>query len=139
MDFGGIYKYVDQDHIKHALLKQIAANDIRFVLPLFTEAWKSEFWREFGYDGATFITDTTHPSIDVFFHDYLYRVFGGDYQADYIFYKLQKILNDKKATRNFIGVRVFGSYFRIKNRIKGKHKSKSEEAEKLFLYLKDNF
>lgn len=139
MYFSGIYKYVKEDDIKEALLNQVKHNEIDFVLPLFYEAWKSKFWHKFGYDGATFITDTTHPSIDVFFHDYLYRVFGGDYQSDYIFYKLQKILKDKKATRNFVGVRVFGSYFRIKNRIKGKHKSKSEEGKKLFLYLKDNF
>ena len=133
--FGNIYKYLTESEIKKALFRQIVDNDLLFLMPCFNEAWNSKFWRKKGYDGATFITDTTHPSIDVFIHDYLYRCFGGDKKADVIFYNLQRLLKDPKAKRNYIGVRVFGSYFRIKNKFNKIHSPIPKVYEELYLYL----
>jgi hypothetical protein len=135
MYFGNIYKYLTEEEIKTALLRQIESNNLQFLKPAFLEAWASRFWINKGYDGATFITDTTHPSIDVFIHDYLYRCFGGNKKADIIFYNLQLLLNDPKAKRNYFGVRVFGSYFRLKNKFKKIHSPISKVYEELYLYL----
>lgn len=139
MYFGNIYKYLKENEIKKALIRQIEDNGLQFVYPVFQEAWASSFWRTRGYDGATFIQDTVHPSIDVFLHDYFYRCFGGSKKADVIFYKMQQILKDKKAKRNYYGIRIFGSYFRLNHWIKGNRKELSENSEKLYLYLVNNF
>lgn len=104
-------------------------------MPVFEEAWQSKFWRDKGYDGATFIEDKTHPSLDVFLHDWAYRVYGGNKYDDYIFYKLQRILKDK-AKRNYFGVRVFGLPLRLKNRIKNKPGKSTENVIKLYNILK---
>jgi hypothetical protein len=136
MRFGGIYPYFEEDEIKQALLKQIRDKNLRFVLPVFWEAWESKFWRTEGYDGATMVQDKAHPSIDIFLHDWGYRVYGGNFKDDYIFFKLQKLLGDK-ALRNYIGVRIGGVYFRLKNRlIKEKKGTSTEKTEELYKFLK---
>lgn len=136
MYFGHIYPYLTEEQIKQALLKQIRDKNLRFVLPVFWEAWESKFWRTEGYDGATMVQDKAHPSIDIFLHDWSYRVYGGNFKDDYIFYKLQKLLGDK-ALRNFIGVRIGGAYFRLKNRVfKEKKGTSTKNTVDLYNFLK---
>lgn len=136
MYFGNIYPYFTEDEIKTALLRQINAYNLGFLVAVFEEAWESKFWRDKGYDGATFITDKTHPSIDVFIHDWGYRVYGGNKYDDYVFYKLQKILKDK-AKRNYVGVRLGGFVLRIKNRyLKGKKGNSTDKLIQVYEHLK---
>ena len=134
--FGNIYPYFTEEEIKTALIRQVEDNNLNFLKPAFFKMWASRFWVESGFDGATGVQDFQHPSIDVFLHDYLYRVFGGGYEADFIFYKIQQLLNDPNAKRNFAGVRVLGSYFRLKHYLKGNRKENPQEFKDLFLYLK---
>jgi len=136
MYFGNIYPYFTEEEIKTALLRQIHTYNLGFLMPVFNEAWDSKFWRERGYDGATFIQDKTHPSIDVFLHDWGYRVYGGNKIDDYVFYKLQKILKDK-AGRNYIGVRLGGFVLRLKNKfIKKKSGDSTDKLIEVYNYLK---
>tara|TARA_R100001015_G_C4613982_1_gene169753 strand:+ start:954 stop:1370 length:417 start_codon:yes stop_codon:yes gene_type:complete len=136
MYFGNIYPYFTEEEIKTALLRQINTYNLGFLMPVFNEAWDSKFWRERGYDGATFIQDKTHPSIDVFLHDWGYRVYGGNKIDDYVFYKLQKILKDK-AGRNYIGVRLGGFVLRLKNKfIKKKSGDSTDKLKEVYNYLK---
>jgi len=135
MYFGNIYPFLTEDEIKNALLRQVNTYNLLFLLPVFEEAWESKFWRDKGYDGATFITDKSHPSIDVFIHDWAYRVHGGNYMDDFIFYKLQVILKDK-AKRNYLGVRIAGMFLRVRNRVfKGKKGNSTENTKQLYNYL----
>ena len=135
MYFGNIYPYFTEEEIRTALLRQIEKFKIGYVMPVFEEAWQSKFWRDKGYDGATFIEDKTHPSLDAFLHDWGYRVYGGNKYDDYIFYKLQRILKDK-AKRNYLGVRFFGLPLRIKNRLNNKPGKSTENVIKLYKILK---
>jgi hypothetical protein len=136
MYFGNIYQFLTEDEIKNALLRQVNTYNLLFLLPVFEEAWESKFWRDKGYDGATFITDKTHPSIDVFLHDWGYRVYGGNYMDDFIFYKLQLILKDK-AKRNYLGVRIGGFVLRVRNRVfKGKKGDSTENTVQLYNFLR---
>lgn len=136
MYFGNIYPFLTEDEIKNALLRQVNTYNLLFLLPVFEEAWESKFWRDKGYDGATFITDKAHPSIDVFLHDWGYRVYGGNYMDDFIFYKLQLILKDK-AKRNYLGVRLGGFVLRVRNRVfKGKKGDSTENTVQLYNFLR---
>ena len=135
MYFGNIYPYFTEEEIRTALLRQVEKFKIGYVMPVFEEAWQSKFWRDKGYDGATFIQDKTHPSLDAFLHDWGYRVYGGNKYDDYIFYKLQRILKDK-AKRNYLGVRFFGLPLRIKNRFNNKPGKSTENVIKLYRILK---
>ena len=136
MYFGNIYPYFTEEEVKNALLRQINSYNLGFLMPVFNEAWDSKFWREKGYDGATFIQDKTHPSVDAFLHDWGYRVYGGNKYDDYVFYKLQKILKDK-AKRNYIGVRLGGFVLRIKNRyIQKKSGTSTDRLKEVYNYLK---
>jgi hypothetical protein len=135
MYFGNIYPYFTEEEIRTALLRQINAYNLIFLMPVFNEAWDSKFWRDKGYDGATFIQDKTHPSIDVFLHDWGYRIYGGNKIDDYVFYKLQKILKDK-AKRNYVGVRLGGFVLRMKNRMKGKDGRSTDKLKEIYDYLK---
>ena len=136
MYFGNIYPYFTEEEVKNALLRQINSYNLGFLMPVFNEAWDSKFWREKGYDGATFIQDKTHPSVDAFLHDWGYRVYGGNKYDDYVFYKLQKILKDK-AKRNYIGVRLGGFVLRMKNRyIQKKSGTSIDRLKEVYNYLK---
>tara|TARA_R100001463_G_scaffold19085_1_gene47085 strand:+ start:3870 stop:4292 length:423 start_codon:yes stop_codon:yes gene_type:complete len=136
MYFGNIYPYFTEEEIRTALIRQIKKHNLNYVMSVFEEAWQSKFWREKGYDGATFIEDKTHPSLDVFLHDWGYRVYGGNKYDDYVFYKLQKILKDK-AKRNYLGVRIGGFILRIKNRIiEKKPGTSTDNLIKLYRLLK---
>jgi len=136
MYFGNIYPYFTEEEVKNALLRQINSYNLGFLMPVFNEAWDSKFWRERGYDGATFIQDKTHPSVDAFLHDWGYRVYGGNKYDDYVFYKLQKILKDK-AKRNYIGVRLGGFVLRIKNKyIQKKSGTSTDRLKEVYNYLK---
>jgi len=136
MYFGNIYPYFTEEEVKNALLRQINSYNLGFLMPVFNEAWDSKFWREKGYDGATFIQDKTHPSVDAFLHDWGYRVYGGNKYDDYVFYKLQKILKDK-AKRNYIGVRLGGFVLRIKNKyIQKKSGTSTDRLKEVYNYLK---
>lgn len=135
MYFGNIYPYFTEEEVRAALLRQIRKHNITYVMPVFEEAWQSKFWRVDGYDGATFIQDKTHPSVDVFIHDWAYRVYGGNKYDDYIFYRLQKILKDR-AKRNYLGVRIFGFPLRLKNRIQKKSGLSTNNVLKLYKALK---
>ena len=137
MYFGNIYKFLTEKEIKNALQRQINHYNLLFLMPLFNEAWASRFWVKYGYDGATGIEDETHPSIEIFLHDYAYRVFGGNYKDDYIMFKLQKLMGKKKALRNFIGTTTFGFFFKAKNRIlKGKSNTSTENVNRIYNYLR---
>ena len=59
MYFGNIYPYFTEEEIRTALLRQINSYNLIFLMPVFNEAWDSKFWRDRGYDGATFIQDKT--------------------------------------------------------------------------------
>ena len=136
MYFGNIYPYFTEEEIRTALIRQIKKHNLNYVMSVFEEAWQSKFWREKGYDGATFIEDKTHPSLDVFLHDWGYRVYGGNKYDDYVFYKLQKILKDK-AKRNYLGVRIGGFILRIKNKIiEKKPGTSTDNLIKLYRLLK---
>ena len=136
MYFGNIYPFLTEEEIKNALLRQVNYYNLLFLMPVFNEAWESKYWRTNGYDGSTFISDKSHPSIDAFLHDWGYRVYGGNYKDDYVFYKLQKILGDK-AKRNYFGGIVGGFFFRAKNRIfKGKKGESTEKLDDLYHYLR---
>mgnify|MGYP003133070186 FL=1 len=138
MYFGNIYPYFTEEEIRAALVRQIKDNNLNYITSVFEEAWQSKFWREKGYDGATFIQDKTHPSVDAFLHDWGYRVYGGNKYDDYVFYKLQKILKDK-AKRNYIGVRLGGFILRMKNKyIQKKPGTSTENLVKLYNFLKNN-
>lgn len=137
MYFGNIYPFLTEEEIKKALLRQINYYNLLFLMPVFNEAWESKFWRSFGYDGATGIEDKEHPSIEIFLHDWAYRVYGGNYKDDYIMYKLQKLMGKKTAFRNFLGTVVIGSVFKLKNRlIKGKKNTSTENTELIYKYLR---
>ncbi len=136
MYFGNIYPYFTEEEIRTALIRQIKQYNLNYVMPAFEEAWQSKFWREKGYDGATFIQDKTHPSVDAFLHDWGYRIYGGNKYDDYVFYKLQKILKDK-AKRNYIGVRLGGFFLRMKNKyIQKKPGTSTENLIRLYEILK---
>jgi hypothetical protein len=135
--FGNIYPYLTEGEIKTALIRQIKHNKLEFIMPAFNVMWDSKFWRKKGFDGSTFISDKAHPSVDAFFHDYLYRVLGGGYVADYIYYKIQILLKDKSAKRNFIGTRVFGLFYRVRHFLKGRRKKIPKEFTELYLILKE--
>tara|TARA_R110000744_G_scaffold133917_1_gene242623 strand:- start:11007 stop:11435 length:429 start_codon:yes stop_codon:yes gene_type:complete len=134
--FGNIYPYLTEEEVKNSLLRQIEDNNLNFLKPAFFEMWASRFWIKKGFDGSTFIQDFAHPSICSFFHDYLYRVYGGGYKADFIFYRIQRLLKDPNARKNFAGVRVFGSFFRLRHFLKGRRKEISYNFIELFIYLK---
>lgn len=137
MYFGNIYPFLTEEEIKKALLRQINHYNLLFLLPVFNEAWGSKFWVKYGYDGATGIEDKEHPSIEIFLHDWAYRVYGGNYKDDYIMYKLQKLMGKKTALRNFLGTVVIGSFFKLKNRlIKGKKNASTENTELIYKYLR---
>ena len=138
MYFGNIYPYFTEEEIKTALLRQINAYNLGYLLPVFNEAWDSKFWRDGGYDGATFIQDKTHLSIDAFLHDWGYRVYGGNKIDDYVFYKLQRILKDK-AKRNYLGVRLAGHFLRMNNKyLKGKSGESPQSLIDVYNYFKAN-
>ena len=137
MYFGNIYKFLTEQEIKNALLRQINTHNLLFLMPVFNEAWDSKFWRHYGYDGATIIQDKNHPSIEIFLHDWAYRVYGGNLKDDYIMYKLQKMIGDKNATRNLLGTSVFGFIFKAKNRLlEGKKNNSTEKVRELYSYLR---
>lgn len=137
MYFGNIYPFLTEKEIKTALLRQINSYNLLFLLPVFNEAWDSKFWRDKGYDGATGIEDKEHPSIEIFIHDWAYRVYGGNYKDDYIMYKLQKLMKKKTAFRNLLGTSIIGTFFKVKNRLfKGKRNNSTENTIKLYNYLR---
>jgi hypothetical protein len=137
MYFGNIYPFLTEEEVKNALLRQINSYNLLFLLPVFNEAWDSRFWIKYGYDGATGIEDKEHPSIEIFLHDYGYRVYGGNLKDDYIMYKLQKLMNKKTAFRNYLGTTIIGFIFKAKNRIlKGKKNNSTEKIKELYNLLR---
>jgi hypothetical protein len=137
MYFGNIYPFLTEVEIKNALLRQINSYNLLFLLPVFNEAWDSKFWRHYGYDGATGIEDKEHPSIEIFLHDYAYRVFGGNLKDDYIMFKIQKLMKKKTAFRNLLGTTIIGFIFKAKNRVfEGKKNASTEKIKELYNHLR---
>ena len=137
MYFGNVYKFLTEEEVKNALLRQINHYNLLFLMPVFKEAWNSAFWRHYGYDGATGIEDEYHPSIEIFLHDYGYRVYGGNLKDDYIMFKLQKLMGKKKAFRNYLGTTVLGFFFKAKNRLlEGKNNNSTEKVIELYNLLR---
>ena len=137
-DFGGIYPHMREIAILESMLKEIKTYKLGFVIPVFRIAWNSRFWETHGYDGGTGIKDPKHPSIIIFIHDWMYRVFGGDYIADHILLKLS-YLSKEGVFMSYVyysGSRIFGSVFRVLNKLKGVNKDYPSEVKELYVYLK---
>lgn len=137
MYFGNIYPFLTEEEVRKALLRQINHYNLLFLIPVFDEAWNSAFWRHYGYDGATGIEDKEHPSIEIFLHDWAYRVYGGNLKDDYIMYKLQKLMRKKTAFRNLLGTSILGFFFKVKNRVlKGQDNKSIEKVNTLYKHLR---
>lgn len=139
MLFKNVYKYLEEEDIKSALLREIKDNGLSFCLPLFNEAWESKFWREKGYDGATATEDEYHPRLANFIHDYAYRCGMANKEADVIYRELLKLTGTSvfKADRRYYLIRTLGAYYRIKHYLKEGKQVSNENQRELFKKLRN--
>tara|TARA_R110000744_G_scaffold288214_1_gene399244 strand:+ start:462 stop:917 length:456 start_codon:yes stop_codon:yes gene_type:complete len=134
-----LYPCIKEEVILDALLKECIdyklSKEVQLVL---IESWNSRFWVDKGYDGATIIKNKKHPSIANFFHDYHYRCGQGDKKADIIYRELLKLTGYSKSTANkrYKLIRVFGSYFRVRHKLKGNVNKPSFDTLELYHSLK---
>jgi len=136
--FGGIYKYLNEDAVLNSFIAEIEENKLHFILPLFREAWQSEFWKEKGYDGASVVQDEYHPRLANFIHDYLYRMGMGGIEADIIYRELLILTGTKKSkayTRYYAIRTAWITYFKWKHLIDKNVNPISKNAILVFDYL----
>lgn len=136
-----LYPFFKEDIILNALQSEIEYYGLpKEINNVLEDAWNSRFWESSGYDGATFIKNRKHPSIANFIHDYLYRCGFGGKIADEIYRLLLLQTGYSKLTANYrySGIRIFGSYFRLRNYLKGNFKQKNYNMMSLYYILKQN-
>jgi hypothetical protein len=141
MYFGGIYKNLKEEYIFEALRKEVADNELPFVvLEVLQEAIESEFWIELGYDGATFIQDKYHPRLANFLHDYFWRTGAGGKESDVIFRELLILTGDSKfsAKVKYNSVRTaWFLKFKRKHKRNNNVRNLTDNEKNLYLLLKD--
>ena len=134
-----LYPCIKEEIILDAFLKEVSDYNLpKEVHLVLIEAWNSRFWVDKGYDGATIIKNKKHPSIANFYHDYFYRCGQGNKKSDIIYRELLKLTGYKKSTANkrYKLIRVFGSYYRVRHKIKGNIKEMSFDTLELYYKLK---
>jgi hypothetical protein len=130
-----LYPHLLEGSILQSFLEEAMYHNLPIkVVEVLKVAWNSRFWDEGGYDGATFIKNTKHPALANFIHDYHYRTGNANKKADIIYRELLLLTGYSKSTAKFRyrSIRIFGSYFRLKHRLKGNVKFMSYKSLELY-------
>lgn len=134
------YPFIPEEHILESLLREIE----RYGLP--TEClevlriiWNSRFWEKKGYDSSTGVKDNYEPRLAPFFHDGMYILGYANRKADCIFKEILKLTgaNIWRYNRDYAGVRLFGSIFRLKHLLNGNIKY-NFDFDELYYKLKQD-
>jgi hypothetical protein len=138
--FGGIYRYLEAQHVFTAIKTEIEANRLTISARLlFAQAWQSKYWQNKGYDGATVVTDEYHPRLANFIHDYMWRTGAGGKESDLIYkYLLVKTGTRKlKAHTRYLAIRSAWIFkYRLKHKKAGNVRGLSEEEQNMYLIAK---
>lgn len=141
--FGNIYPDLTENEIGAALVKQIRrlglAEKCPAIISVFKELWESKFWRYTGYDGASIVTDVSHPAIWNFIHDWMYRTGMGGLESDVIYRELMILggISKVKAYRRYYVIRVaWLLYFKRKHKKSGNVRDLSDNCVLLYNSLK---
>lgn len=135
-----LYPHLKEGEVLTALLRELNHYSLPNEVEIeFINAWNSRFWEVSGYDGATGIKNKKHPSIANFLHDYYYRMGYGGKIADIIYFELLKLTGYTNfvAQKRYVGIRTLGSYFRLKNYLKGNVNVKPNSMLTLYYKLKE--
>lgn len=123
-------------------MRQMRERGLQFLLPVFWELWDSKFWREKGYDGKSFRQDKCHPSIEIFFHDGMWRTGAGGYESDLILYKVSNLLWGRSLSNDFdfFMVRIgWAVYYKRKHKKANNIRPLTINERELFKKLRDEF
>ena len=134
-----LYPEIKETVILDALVGECMRYDLPTeVFNVLIEAWNSRFWVTKGYDGATIIKNKKHPSIANFIHDYHYRCGYAGLKSDVIYKELLKLTgySNSLAIRRYGLIRVFGSFFRVRHKVRGNVSKPSFNMMELYLQLK---
>ena len=134
-----LYPHLKEGEILSALLREIEHYKLDYMVVIELERlWNTRFWVTSGYDGATGIKNRKHPSIANFLHDGYYRCGYGGKVADLIYKWLLPLTGytEKTAKIRYVGIRSLGSYFRLRNYIKGNIKQEPYSMMSLYYLLK---
>jgi len=139
-----LYPYIKESVILSSFQEEIKAFNLPTeVSDILLEAWNSRFWITLGYDSASIVQDMRHPNISAFFHDYFYRSgFATRYKdgkkVDYIYKAMLKLTGSSNytAVKRYSLIRVFGSIFRVRHKLRGNKKNPSIEMINLYNKLK---
>tara|TARA_R110002126_G_scaffold172185_4_gene320983 strand:+ start:55 stop:513 length:459 start_codon:yes stop_codon:yes gene_type:complete len=139
-----LYPFIEERVILDSMLAEIKHYKLpKEVYNMLMEAWNSRFWVTLGYDGATVIHNKKHTSTANFLHDYLYRSgyatrYKDGKKVDFIYKEMLKLTGYSNyiAVKRHSLIRVFGSIFRIRHRIRGNKRMPSKEMIRLYNKLK---
>ena len=134
-----LYPHIKEQVILDALLGECKEYHLpSTVYVVLLEAWNSRFWVDKGYDGATIIKNKKHPSVANFLHDYHYRCGYASKKTDIIYRELLKLTgySNAVAVKRYSLIRGFGTYFRVRHKIRGNVNTASNETLELYHYLK---
>lgn len=117
-----LYPFLEEYEVYCSFLREIEYFNLKEVIPLFKQAWNSQFWVEHGYDGASVVQDQYHPRLANFIHDYLYRMGMGGIEADTIYKNLLRRTGSSEFLyeSRYIVIRIaWCTYFKWKHLLNG--------------------
>lgn len=116
------YPFIDEEDILESFFREIEF----YGLPIecfivLKNIWNSRFWENKGYDSSTGVKDSYEPRLAPFLHDGMYILGYANYKSDRIFREMLKLTGSNKwrYNRDYLGVRLFGSFFRLKHLLNG--------------------